>query len=279
MKQKFIKLALMSLVSTLLFFPKVFAALGAVSTATGGTGRGAVEPVDGILLNPATISDLPQKNFSINYSVDHWGLTVADNGEEAYIPAAFKFITSKTDRLETQELGLSVASWRKKKIALGGSLTMVEYTDRPSSSIEQKYRQTTLDLAATYAFAPNLGLGFVANKVGATEIDLEDSSQVQQIMALGLAYTYQNFARIRFDVESAPHYKTERLVYMLGLENYLNDWMVFRFGYKNNNVEAQNYFTAGVGFSGPQFGIHYAYISTLGDKTEEKHLIDLGIPF
>lgn len=279
MKKIFLKLALISILSTLVFLPKVFAALGAVSTATGGTGRGAVEPVDGILLNPATISDLPQKNFSINYSVDHWGLTVADNGEEAYIPAAFKFITSKTDRLETQELGLSVASWRKKKIAIGGSLTMLEYSDRPSSYIEQKYRQTTLDLAATYAFAPNLGLGFVANKVGATEIDLEESSQVQQIMALGLAYTYQNFARLRFDVESAPQNKTDRLVYMVGLENYLNDWMVFRLGYQNNNVEAQNYFTTGLGFSGPQFGLHYAYISTLGNKTEEKHLIDLGIPF
>ena len=41
--------------------------LGAVSTATGGTGRGAVEPVDGLLLNPAFLLDFPTKNFSFNY--------------------------------------------------------------------------------------------------------------------------------------------------------------------------------------------------------------------
>ena len=36
----------------------------------------------------------------------------------------------------------------------------------------------------------------------------------------------------------APENKTDRLVYMLGLENYLNDWVVFRLGYQNNNVLA-----------------------------------------
>lgn len=264
---------------SLVGFSKVYAAVGAVSTATGGSGRGAVEPVDGILLNPAMISDLPQKTFSFNYSVDHWALTIADNGEEAYVPAAFKLVTLKTNSLETQQLGLSLASWRKKKISIGGTANIVEYTDRSSSFIEQKYRQSTLDLAATYALAPNVGVGFVANKVGASQIDLTEQSQVQQTIALGLGYTYQNFARLRFDIESAPGNKTDRLVYMLGLENYLNDWIVFRFGYQNNNVTVQNYFTAGAGFSGPQFGLHYAYISSLTGPSEEKHLIDLGIPF
>lgn len=261
---------------------KVFAALdaiGAVSTATGGTGRGAVEPVDGILLNPATISDLPHKNFSINYSVNHWALTVSDNGQEAFLPAAFKFVSTKDERYETQQLGLSFASWRKKKITVGGSVSMVEYTDHLSAMTEQKYRQSTLDLAATYALAPTLGIGFVATKVGASKIELEEEAQVQQTMALGFGYTYQNFARLKFDVESAPKNKTDKLVYMIGLENYINDWIVFRIGYQNNNVVNKNYFSTGLGFAGPQFGLHYAYISSLSDKSEEKHLIDLGIPF
>jgi hypothetical protein len=66
---------------------------------------------------------------------------------------------------------------------------------------------------------------------------------------------------------------------MGGLENYINDYVVFRLGYQNNQVTAKDYISAGLGFTGPQFGLHYAYISNTADKTEDKHLIDLGIPF
>ncbi len=275
-----------AVVMAFVFSPKTFAVVGAVSAATGGSGRGAVEPVDGILLNPATISDLPDKIFSYNYSADHWALTISDNGQEAYLPAALKFIKIKTNALDTQQLGLSLASRRWKKIAIAGTASMMEYTHSLSTlppPTEQKYRQTTFDLAATYAFATNFGIGFVANKVSASKVELAENLQRQKTMALGFAYTYQNFARLRFDVESAAENKTDKLVYMLGLENYLNEWLIFRLGYQNNNVVAKNYFSSGVGFAGPQFGLHYAYISNTAsntaEKTEDKHLIDLSFTF
>jgi len=262
---------------------ETFAAVGAVSTATGGSGRGAVEPVDGILLNPATISDLPSQNFSYNYSENHWALTVTDNGEDVYLPAAFKFVKTKNSLLDSQQLGLSLASRRWKKIAFGGTASMIEYTNYLSNTAEQKLRQTTLDLAATYSLAQNLGLGLVANKVSSSPVDLADNlmliSPIQKTTAVGLSYTYQNFARLRFDIESAPENKTDKLVYMLGLENYLNDWVVFRLGYQNNNVVSKNYFSSGLGFAGPQFGLHYAYISNTADKSEDQHLFDLAVPF
>lgn len=262
-----------------IFLPTTFAAVGAVSTATGGSGRGAIEPIDGVLLNPATISDLPSKHFSYNYSSDQWALTVVDNGQEAYLPAALKFIKTTNSVIDTQQLGLSFASRRWKKITVGMTVSMFEYTNYLSSTTEQKYRQTTADLAATYALATNFGVGFVANKIGSSQIDLAENLQTQKTLALGLSYTYQKFARLRFDIESAPENKTDRLVYMLGLENYLNDWVVFRLGYQNNNVLVKNYFTTGIGFAGPQFGLHYAYFSNTADKTEDKHLFDIGIPF
>ena len=259
--------------------PKAFATIGAVSTATGGSGRGAIEPVDGILLNPATISDLPNKYFSVNYSPDQWALAVSDNGQEVYLPAALKFIKTQTSLLNTQQLGLSFASRRWKKVSFGGSASMMEYTNYISTALEQKYRQTTLDLAATYALATNLGIGLVANKVGSSKIDLSENLQVQKTTAIGFSYTYQNFARFRFDIETAPDNRADKLNYMFGIENYINDWVVFRIGYQINKVVVKDYFTVGVGFAGPQFGLHYAFISNTADKAEDKHLIDLGIPF
>lgn len=273
------KMTTVLVVLSILISYKTFAAVGAVSNATGGTGRGAVEPIDGVLLNPATISDLPNKNFTINYSTDEWAVTVADNGQESFFPAALEFIKTTTTAVDTQKLGLSFATRRWNKIALGLTGSVLEYTNFVATGTETKFRQSTADLAATLAIAKNFGLGFVATKVASNHVDLLESLQVQKTIALGLSYTYQNFARFRFDVQSAPDNKTDKLVYMAGLENYINDWVVFRIGFRNDNFAKKDYFTAGLGFSGPQFGLHYAYISNTADKTEDKHLIDLGIPF
>ena len=264
---------------SLIFTLKAFALVGAVSSATGGTGRGAIEPIDGILLNPATVSDLPTKNFSVNYSADAWAMTVTDNGKDAYLPAALRFVKSQVTTIDTQQLGLSFASRRWKRFVIGGTGSMMEYTDTLTGTTAQKYRQSTLDLAATFAASTNFGIGFVANKVTSNKITLNESLQVPQTMAIGFSYTYQNFARIKFDVETAPDNRTDRLNYMLGFENYINDWVVVRMGAQQNKVLAKDYVSAGLGFAGPQFGLHYAFISNTADKTEDKHLIDLGFPF
>ena len=119
----------------------------------------------------------------------------------------------------------------------------------------------------------------VANKVASSTTDLDESLQKQQTIGLGAQYTYLSFIRFRFDIESGPKNKTDRLVYMGGIETYMNDWMILRLGYQNNNVVSKNYTTAGLGFAGPQFGLHYAYISNVANNRDDQHSIDLGIPF
>jgi hypothetical protein len=272
-------LLLLFLAAGLFFQNRTQAAIGAVSTATGGTGRGAVEAVDGALLNPATIGDLTSKNFSVSYSPDEWGLSVVDNGRESYFPAALDFVRTSTPTLDTQQLGLSLASRRWHRLSFGATASMYEYTDYLTPVSQQKYRQGALDVAATVAVTSNFGFGVVAKKVASGQVPLAESRQVQKTTALGMSYTYQNFARFRFDVESAPNNKTDKLVYMMGLENYINDFIVFRLGYQDNQVLNKDYFSAGVGFSGPQFGLHYAYISNVSDKSEDQHLFDLNVPF
>lgn len=253
--------------------------VGAVSTATGGSGRGAIEPADGVLVNPATLSDFPRKHFSVSYSDNDWALVVADNGKDAYFPAGLIFRRTDVNSVETQQLGLAFATPRWKLLTFGGTLSVYDYTHKLGPALEQKYKQGVLDLAMTMAITKDFGFGFVAKKVAAGMADLPENLQVQKTMALGMSYTYQNFARLRYDVESAPDNKTDKLVHMAGLENFLNDWMIFRLGFQNNNVLVKDYFSAGVGFSGPQFGLNYAYVTDIKDKTDSKHLIDLAVPF
>lgn len=252
---------------------------GAVSTATGGTGRGAVEPVDGVYLNPSIIADLPHKNFAVNFSADKWALSISDNGEDAYFPAAMHFVSQASETLSVQQLGLTFATPRFKKISLGLTASMIEYDQHITSTGQLTFRQSTLDLGFSFAFNKNFGFGLVANRVVASKIQLAENLQLASTVSMGMSYTYRDFARLRFDIESGPKNSTDRLAYMAGIENYLSDWMVFRLGYKNDNVVSKNYITSGLGFAGPQFGLHYAFISNPANRTEDQHLIDLGIPF
>lgn len=250
---------------------------GAVSSATGGTGRGAAEPIDSILLNPSIVSQLPTKFFSFNYNKDRWGITLADNGKEALFPAALAFVKTDLDLMKTQQAALVLSYPVWKNISIGTNISFLEYSPQQVVS-EPKFRQTISDFGISY-ITKDLGLGFVANKVFSSDSDLADALEVQKTLGLGISYTYMNFIRFRFDTETAPDNKTDRLVYMGGLETYMNDWVIFRLGYQNNNVAKKNYATAGLGFAGPQFGLHYGYISNTADSSDDKHSIDLGIPF
>jgi len=251
---------------------------GSISTATGGSGRGTTEAIDGVLLNPAMIGLLSSKILSANYTNHQWGITIADNGAEALFPAALSFVRSDIEGFKTQQVAIGLSYVFKKMFAIGTTVSLYEYSSEAINR-DQKYRQTTADVGVMFSPSSEFGIGLVANKVGSTKTDLDESLQKQQTMGLGAQYTFQSFVRFRLDVESGPKNKTERLVYMGGIETYMNDWVIFRLGYQNNNVVSKNYSTVGLGFAGPQFGLHYAYISNVANNEDDQHSIDLGIPF
>ena len=252
--------------------------IGSVSTATGGTGRGAIEPVDGVLLNPSSVAQLKSKFFSFNYSKDQLGLTISDNGKDALFPAALAFVRSEKENFKTQDMALVIAYRVAPRLSLGTTISMVEYV-QDLKGLEQKNRQTVGDIGASILINKEISVGVVANKIFSSSCELDSALQKQKSYGAGMNFTYQNFVRFRFDVESAPENKTNKLIYMGGVETYMNDWVVARFGYQNNNVLAKNYMTAGAGFAGPQFGIHYAYLTNVSDRNEDRHSVDLGIPF
>ena len=110
MKKKFVKIIFV-LLSGLFFSTTALATaiIGSVSTATGGTGRGAIEPIDGVLLNPSSVAQIKTKFFSFNYQKDQMGITISDNGKEALFPAAIAFVRSEKDNLKTQDMAVVLA--------------------------------------------------------------------------------------------------------------------------------------------------------------------------
>ncbi len=252
--------------------------IGSVSTATGGTGRGAIEPVDGVLLNPSSVAKIKTQFFSFNYSNQQMAATIADNGKDALFPAAIAFVRTDVNDLKTQDMALVLAYSLMPRLSIGTTISLVEYMTNLNNT-EQKYRQTVGDIGVSFALARNVSLGAVAYKVLSSDAELAKPLQKQQLVGVGGSYTFDNLVRFRFDIESAPENKFDRLTYMTGLETYLNDWMIIRLGYQNNNVVSKNFTTAGLGFSGPQFGLHYGYLTNVSNRNEDRHTVDLGVPF
>lgn len=251
---------------------------GAISSATGGTGRGAAEAVDSVLLNPSIVANLPSKFLSANYNKERWALTISDNGREALFPAAISFVRSDINEFKIQQLALSLAYAINKRISIGTTISMYEY-DQTAQHIDIKNRQTNSDIGIMLIPFANSGIGLTANNIAQSETELSKELQPAKTLGIGTHYTYQSFARFRFDVESAPEYKTDQLVFMGGIETLMTDFIILRFGYQNNNVIKKNFSSAGLGFAGPQFGLHYSYNANVADNSDYKHSIDLGIPF
>jgi hypothetical protein len=251
---------------------------GTVSMSTGGTGRGTVEPTDSVLLNPAIVAQIPTSYISLNYTRDQYGITISDNGKEALFPAAVAFNRSNVNDVKTQDMTLVVAYSPKPKLSFGIGASLVEYS-LDNSANDQKYNQTVADLGMTYAFTKDFAFGVVAYKAFSSQTDFNQALQKQRTVGAGMNYTYLNFVRFRYDIESAPDNKFNRLIFMSGLETFLNDWMILRLGYQNNNVVSKNFLSAGIGFAGPQFGFHYGYLTNPADHADDRHSVDLGIPF
>jgi hypothetical protein len=192
-------------------------AVGAVSTATGGSGRGAVDPVDGIYMNPAFLRDFTGQNFSYNYTRDAWALSLTDSGADSFFPAGVQLVNQKTDFLDTQKFGLTLAAPRWKRLVIGSTISMVEYTEKNNGVTGDKYRQGMIDIGMTVALGKSFGFGVTANKVSSSDIKLAENLQLQKTAGAGFSYILDNFARFRFDIETAPDYKTDRLVYMGGV--------------------------------------------------------------
>ncbi|MNL24908.1 hypothetical protein D3C87_1463600 [compost metagenome] len=85
-------------------------------------------------------------------------------------------------------------------------------------------------------------------------------------------YIYERLARFRLDVTSESQV-------MAGMENYLNQWFILRFGYQNDSKESRQLVGTGFGFDGPRFGLNYAYLANTKESSDYRHSVDLQIPF
>jgi hypothetical protein len=269
---------------SILFISNSFAAQipntsGAVSSAIGGAGVSVVDLDDGAFMNPATIPLFSRKELSLSYSSERFSANIVDNGADALFPAAIGYEKYSNDAFKSNVYHLMLAYAYESVVGHVSFGADFNLNDTKLTGSDESYKQTRATAGFLWQPSKSFSFGLTHKNIALNDTDLPDSIDKVTTTTAGVAYVYESFAQFRFDVETVEKQPSDRFIYKIGLETYINDWIITRLGYRNDNVSSQNFTTLGLGFAGPQFQLHYAYQSEAKSTVDPLHIIDLSVPF
>ncbi|PWU13647.1 MAG: hypothetical protein C5B49_14285 [Bdellovibrio sp.] len=262
--------------------------VSSISAASAGTGRAAVEPLDTPFLNPAALPYSPGYYFGMGYSVlrssnpqgsDVLALALTDNLPETVIPTTLAFVQEKHEENGTagvrKDLRLGVGNFIVGRNALGLGLAY----RMAQSEFTSTTQQLNMFAGTMVAINKELSVALVLENILPPSNATPEPDRLSPSTSLGLSYNFRTVMRAKLDVISEGNNSFGRPTVAFGLENYWNRWLIFRVGVSHNSELAQNIASAGAGFGGPRFGIHYAFQNIQGpDGTDPRHSVDLSVP-
>lgn len=279
---RFVSIFFLILSSSFLAQAEVPNMTAAVPASTGGAGRGAVDPYGIVYLNPAGIARLRDRVISTSISENYFAASLIDAGDGTLVNAGLSYRQQNkvSGDASLRQFTLTVADKTFDYFTFGFNINYFDF--RHFSEGASKKLQSDLGLT----WVPNerwifgiTGQGYAIQDQGDEVGTMESLEPLAVKSAVGFSYIYANFVRFRFDLESENNHRWGRPAALMGLESYLNDWILWRLGYQNRSESGAQYVSTGLGFQGPKFGLHYAFIQeTRGDK-ESRHSVDLGLPF
>lgn len=256
--------------------------VGSVSAATGDAGKAAVEASEAPFSNPATLAFLSGYYFSAGYGqtrqtnqglLQDMGVSITDNMRETVVPTSLSYSQEAKDEAQQRQFKLSFGNFIGQKVAFG--LAIQHQNDRlPTTSYGQTNAQTA------FLWAPNANIGFatVFDNLVPPSQEVPESLRLRQQATLAATLNYRRFVRVKLDVTTDSHYGLQRPMAGAGIESYLNDWLILRWGVLHDAEKKADKYTAGFGFIGPKFGFHYAYQNSPQDLSLDRHSVDLVVP-
>lgn len=266
--------------------------IGPEAAATGGSGRAAVGLGESPFLNPAAVAFIQRYHMSAFYGAGKavgegdttdWAVSIADGTSEGMMPGAFSYLRRRVDAPNgdsdtIQELHLALAWFPVQDVSLGLAGHGVSHQMLSATGVGTEYKFTNMNLGLIYVPLPNIGLGFVAYDVLASE-NLPVSIQPVPTMAFGFNYLYEKFFRFRLDlVRPDTRNESRKINVLTGLESFLSERFALRFGYSNMATAEQTFATAGFGYRGPRLSLDYSIQKDTRVADNTRHLIDLWLP-
>lgn len=261
--------------------------VGAVNSATAGAGAAAIEASESPFGNPATIGFLKGYHFTAGYGSSNQrsvggeqdlAVSLSDNMKDTVVPTAFSYVQSHLNP-ELGETGLQ----RQFRLGFGNIVRPgfafglgINYHD--DRTLNKQFTQTNIDTGLMLVPMKDLGVALHFENLLETPDSVPKAFAVSPRTTVASSYNYRKFLRLKADVISASNNSFNQPTIAAGMESYLNRWLIVRWGLQRNTELKNNGYSAGLGFSGPKFGMHYAYFTSPQDQTLTRHSVDLAVP-
>ncbi len=258
---------------------------GAVSSATGGTGRAATEVGETLILNPATIvhsSSFDSYFFYANgdrtadLKEQTYAVSLTDNNEDSFLPGSVTYAQRKRTfsgigSIDEQFAQVTLAKFATKHFSVGMAVTYL------SQDYLSGYKQWNGNLGVMYNPTSQLGIGLSALNIISPSDDIPLFLQEKTNIGFGLVYLFEKFLKLRADVAAHDGEDDWEPEYMLGVESLMGQFGVFRLGWNKSELTGYKYYSIGLGFDGPRFKIDYSYQQKDRHRRGAMHSVDLRI--
>lgn len=296
----------LSLLVTSFFSTASHGFYGTISTATGQTGKAAVENAESVYINPAAITYSRGYFFNFTHfnsdeavtNNNGFAITFLDNEPDSVVPVSLGYVANtiepkfgetlavtqedgsqkKASSIQSRDFYIGFANYVMGKMSMGFTFHHLSSVVNFDSST-QSFNQNNLHWGVLFTPTESLGLGLVFYDILGPSEDIPTELRLQSRLGLGANYIYKNFVRVRAEVDSAKDQNLSEPITKFGVESYVAEWLVARFGYQNNQFLKNQSYSGGLGFIGPRFHLNYAMKVDAKDRNLQSHAIDFNLPF
>lgn len=261
-----------------------WANLGPVASSLGGAGVAAMSPVEASYYNPASISNAEHNHALLGFTqkeidgvdFENFNVQAVDAGRDTMIKGAFSYhrqeITSVSSRKTVSKWELSGAKYASPGATYGISLTKQITQDH---KLEKEWVDYNMDWGAVHNLSPSWGVGYLIE-------DMFSGKEDRQLRKTTIGAEYRLAGKFRYllDLSFQDQMNPDRnWIAAMGIELRVSDSFDWRFGYRSDDLEGSNYYTAGFSWQGPRLGIYYAFQNNTAKSAESIHILDLRVFF
>lgn len=271
--------------------------LGPAASATGRSGRAAVDPSEGAWLNPASLVHMQSYNVVFGHqqaasgsggSYRDFSAMVSDGGPGKIAAGAVSYVMrdslrgSNGQASEQRDLQVSLAA------PIAGSHLSLGLTYRKFQHLESGLdrNQDAVTVGALWAPMPVLGFAAVVSNLGVS-FDERASPETLVLPTAALAAHLRLYEMLHFRLDAVRALQKEgpnsdrlgRDNVHFGLETFIVPEFGFRGGAAWIESRDEFWWTAGVGFKGPRLSVGYAFEQDARSARGMRHTFDLWLSF
>lgn len=263
--------------------------IGAKSAGMGSTGRAAVEAVESLYLNPASIALMKDFHFgtsyqtgflSKDYSRSTYSFAVTDGTPGVLFPASFGYrmhslnLAGRPAKEQEFRMATGYRLNRRLSLGLGGSYIISDLSGG------RLFNQGNLHGGALFALLPNWGVSLTVDGL----LDASDSNRPAVLdrpaqWAVGTQYLFRNLVRARWEtlVPIRTKGREQALAHHMGLGIVMQSNFSLSLGFSVDDFLGQNWSSAGLTWEGPRLKVAYSFQQESRQELGTRHLVDLWL--